>query len=313
MPDRMDRIAGVISATKKLIRREQTDLLLQIGSISAIKRIVLTFQVAGIDPIIIITGHESDVIERELSDYGVIFLHKDNYEQCQLFQLAKLGMEYLQGKCDKLMFTPVDIPLFSPDTLRKMIACEEAAVSPSYQQRIGHPTLIKAEIIPMLLGYQGEGGLPGALEEQKIARRILEVEDAGIIEDTDQLEYKSELIRKHNNDIFHPFLRLSLEQDKLFFDAKTKLLLTLIQETNSVKSACKSMALSYSKAWHMLNTLEKAVQYKVITRQQGGSHGGKTELTAKGARLLQDYELLEKRVKEYARDEFHKIFLESDT
>ena len=77
-----------------------------------------------------------------------------------------------------------------------------------------------------------------------------------------------------------------------------------------MKSACKFMALSYSKAWHMLNTLEEAVQYKVITRQQGGSRGGKTELTIEGARLLQNYELLEKRVKEFTRDEFHKIFKE---
>jgi molybdate transport repressor ModE-like protein len=312
MPERSYKIAGVISAAKKLLRSKQTDSLLQIGSISAIKRIVLTFQVAGIDPIVVITGYNSDIIERELSDYGVIFLHKDNYEQCQLFQLAKLGMEYLKGKCDRVMFTPVDIPLFSPDTLRKMIACEEKAVSPSYQQRIGHPTLISAEIIPMLLDYQGEGGMPGALLENRIQRRILEVEDAGITTDTDQLEYKSDLIRKHNSDIFHPFLRLSLEQENLFFDAKTKLLLTLIQETNSVKSACKFMALSYSKAWHMLNTLEEAVQYKVITRQQGGSRGGKTELTTEGACLLQHYELLEKRVKEFIREEFQKIFKDNN-
>jgi molybdate transport repressor ModE-like protein len=312
MPENSKRVAGVISAAKKLTRSEQTQSLLQIGSISAIKRIVLTFQVAGIEPIIIITGHDSDVIERELCDYGVIFLHKVNYEQCQLFQLAKLGMEYLQGKCDRVMFTPVDIPLFSPDTLRKMMACEEKAVSPSYQHRIGHPTLIAADIIPILLEYQGEGGMPGALVENRITRRILEVEDAGIIEDTDQLEFKSDIIRKHNSDIFHPFLRLSLEQDNLFFDAKTKLLLTLIQETNSVKSACKSMALSYSKAWHMLNTLEEAVQYKVITRQQGGSRGGKTELTLEGALLLQNYELLEKRVKEFTIEEFHNIFIKEN-
>jgi molybdate transport repressor ModE-like protein len=310
MSEHSFKIAGIISAAKKLTRNEQTHSLLQIGSISAIKRIVLTFQVAGIDPIVIITGYDSDVIERELCDYGVIFLHKDNYEQCQLFQLAKLGMEYLQGKCDRVMFTPIDIPLFSPDTLRKMMECEEKAVSPSYQQRIGHPTLISAEIIPMLLNYQGEGGMPGALLENKIARRILEVEDAGITTDTDQLEYKSDLIRKHNSDIFHPFLRLSLEQENLFFDAKTKLLLTLIQETNSVKRACKSMALSYSKAWHMLNALEEAVQYKVITRQQGGNRGGKTGLTIEGVRLLQNYELLEQRVKEFTREEFRKIFKE---
>jgi molybdate transport repressor ModE-like protein len=310
MPERSGKTAGVISAAKKITRKKQTDSLLQIGSISAIKRIVLTFQVAGIDPIVIITGYDSDIIERELCDYGVIFLYKENYEQYQLFHLAKLGLTYLQGKCDKVMFTPVDIPLFSPDTLRKMMECEEKAVSPSYQNRIGHPTLIASQIIPLILAYQGEGGMPGALEELGISRRIIEVEDEGIIEDTELLEYKSELVRKHNSDILHPYLKLSLEKESLFFDAKMKLLLTLIQETNSVKSACKSMALSYSKAWNMLKVLEEAVQYRVITRQQGGSRGGKAELTPEGEHLLRKYELLENRVKEYTRDEFRRIFLE---
>ncbi|MBP1756178.1 MAG: putative MobA-like protein, partial [Firmicutes bacterium] len=171
MSERTVRTAGVISAANKITRKEQNNSLLQTGSISAIRRIVLTFQVAGIEPIVIITGFQSDIIERELCDYGVIFLHQENYEQCQLFHLAKLGLSYLQGKCDKVMFTPVDIPLFSPETLRKMMECEDKAVSPSYQNRVGHPTLIASELIPSLLDYQGTGGMPGALAELGIARR----------------------------------------------------------------------------------------------------------------------------------------------
>ncbi|MGF7144340.1 molybdate transport repressor ModE-like protein [Anaerotaenia torta] len=312
MLDNADRTAGIISAAKKIIRKEQTSSLLQIGSISAIKRIVLTFQVAGIDPVVIITGFDSEEIERELCDYGVIFLHKEHYEQSQLFHLAKIGLEYLRDKCDKVMFTPVDIPLFSPDTLKKMMACSAKAVSPVYQHRIGHPTLVSSDIIPLLLDYEGEGGMPGALAEAGVRRQFLEVEDAGIIEDFDPLEHKSELIRKHNTDIFHPYVRLSLEKESLFFDAKTKLLLTLIHETSSVKSACKAMALSYSKAWHMLNALEEAVQYKVITRQQGGNRGGKTCLTREGGKLLRDFELFEQRVKNFTQEEFARIFLTRD-
>ncbi len=310
MLDNTGRTAGIISAAKKITRKEQTSSLLQIGSISAIKRIVLTFQVAGIDPIVIIAGFDSEEIERELCDYGVIFLHKDHYEQSQLFHLAKIGLKYLEDKCDKVMFTPVDIPLFGPDTLKKMMSCGGKAVSPVYQHRIGHPTLVSSDLIPLLLAYEGEGGMPGALKELGVSRQFIEVEDAGIIEDIEPLEHKSELIRKHNTDIFHPYVRLSLEKESLFFDAKTKLLLILIQERNSVKSACKAMALSYSKAWNMLNTLEEAVQYKVITRQQGGSRGGRTCLTEEGEKLLRNFELFEDRVKSFTKAEFARIFLE---
>lgn len=308
--DSTKRTAGVIVAAKKKIRKDQAHSLLKIGSISAIKRIVLTFQVAGIEPIVIITGYDADVIERELSNYGVIFLHKEDYEKSQLFHLAKLGFEYLQNKCDQIMFTPVDIPLFSPETLQKMIKINDGATCPSYGNRGGHPLLIEERLLPKILEYDGDEGMPGAIKAMGIQRKWVEVEDEGIVNDIDTLEQKSSLIHKHNQNIFHPYIQISLEKESLFFDRKTKLLLTLIQEKNSVKGACKYMALSYSKAWKILNTLEEALQYPVITRKQGGSHGGRTLLTPEGKRLLENYELYEKRIRSFAEEEFKRIFIE---
>jgi molybdate transport repressor ModE-like protein len=304
------RTAGVIAAGKKKIRNQQAHSLLQIGSISAIKRIVLTFQVAGIEPIVIITGYDADYIERELWDYGAIFLHKENYEQSQLFHLAQMGLEFVQDKCDKVMFTPVDIPLFSPDTLKKMMDCPDEVVSPSYQDKGGHPILIASRLIPDILAYDGDMGMRGALKKLGIQKKRIKVDDEGILKDIDSLEHTSELIKRHTKNIFHPYLKVSLETENLFFDARTKLLLTLIQETNSVKGACKCMGLSYSKAWKMLNSLEKALQFQVLTRQQGGSHGGKTYLTPEGEELLKDYELFEKKLKLYAVKEFKNIFID---
>ena len=64
---------GVIAAVRKIFESDKSEPLLKVGSISVIKRIVLTFQRAGVYPIVVVTGYESYEIERDLASFGVIF------------------------------------------------------------------------------------------------------------------------------------------------------------------------------------------------------------------------------------------------
>jgi molybdate transport system regulatory protein len=80
-----------------------------------------------------------------------------------------------------------------------------------------------------------------------------------------------------------------LVREKLFFGPGTFQLLQLIDETGSVQLACRRMGLSYSKAWKMLETLDEQLAFKVVERQQGGSHGGRSRITSKGKILLNRY------------------------
>jgi len=299
------RTAGIIVAAS---HKGKLRPLLQMGSISVIKRIVLTYQHAGVSPIVVITGHQAGDIEHELADYNIIFLHNPDYEETDMFSSAKIGLEFLQDKCEQIIFTPVHIPMFSPDTIRRLMASGEALISPSYRKKAGHPLLLSADFIPQILEYQGNQGLRGAIDTLGIKRKYMEVEDACVLHNMDELEQMDELIKQHNEYILHPFLKISIEKEKLFFNSRTKFLLILIQETGSVKSACKHMALSYSNAWNMLNELEKELGYAVIKRRRGGKYGGKTDLTAEGIDFLEKYQEFEVGVRQYAREAFARIF-----
>ena len=92
--------------------------MLNIGSISIAQRIVANFHQAGVDKIVMITGYNATLLERHLSGLGIIFLRNENYEHTQMFDSAKIGLEYLQDKCDRILFTPVDIPLFTSATVK---------------------------------------------------------------------------------------------------------------------------------------------------------------------------------------------------
>ena len=78
------------------------DPLYKIGSITVIKREVLTFQIAGLSPIVIVVGYRAGEIEHQLSDYGVIFIRNQNYENTDKFDSVKyidciLGGPFQQG------------------------------------------------------------------------------------------------------------------------------------------------------------------------------------------------------------------------
>ncbi|MDR3600724.1 MAG: NTP transferase domain-containing protein [Desulfosporosinus sp.] len=299
---------GIIVAAGKISDRDQRQPLWKIGSITAVKRIVLTFQQVGISPIVVITGCETGEIGHDLADYGVIFLQNKQYENSQMFDSAKIGLRFLQNKCDQVLFNPVNIPLFTPETIRKMMECRVKVVSPSYQGKAGHPLLLASELIPKILEYEGNLGMQGAIRSLGIERQWMDIDDEGVLQDTDDIERLDLLLKKHNQLILHPFVRISIEKELLFFNSRTKLLLLLIQETNSVRSACRHIALSYSKAWNMLNGLEQELGYAVVERKHGGSRGGKTYLTKEGLEFLEKYQQFELNVRQYAKDEFDRLF-----
>jgi len=302
------KTGGIIVAAGKAPKRTKSDPLLKIGSITVIKRIVLTLQRAGISPIVVITGYSAEDIEYHLSDYGVIFLRNEDYENSEMFDSAKIGFEFLEDKCDQIIFTPVNVPMFTPNTLIKMITSGAPLLAPSYKGKVGHPLLISTELLPSILTYKGPDGLRGAVKNLETPRKLMEVEDEGIIHDTDDMDRLDSLLKEHNEHILHPFLRISIEKESMFFNSRTKLLLMLLKETHSVRNACKHIALSTSKAWSMLNKLEEELGYAVVERIHGGSKGGNTYLTKEGLEFLDKYLEFEQNVRKYAEEEFKRLF-----
>lgn len=300
----ISRTGGVIAAASKKIANP----LLQIGSIPIIKRIVLTYQQAGIFPIVIVTGTEEQEVRSQLARYDVIFLHNEDFECPQLFDSVKIGLSYLQGKCERIVFSPVNVPMFSPETLKQLMDKKGEIVTPMHQKTGGHPVVLSSGVLPGILGYCGENGLRGAIESMEDRRVWVEVNDAGIlssIHDDDQLRARLE---EHNRALLHPFVNISLAKEADFFNSRIKLLLFLIMDTNSVNRACEQMALSLGKAWEMINNLEKELGYAIVVRRHGGSHGGRTMLTEQGLAFLEAYQQFEDNIFQYTQNEFIRLF-----
>ena len=282
--------------------------MLNIGSISIAQRIVATLQQAGVSRIVMITGYNATALERHLADNGLIFLRNEDYENTQMFDSAKIGLEYLRDKCDRILFTPVDIPLFTFTTVQTLLASDAALACPVCEGQQGHPILIASSLVDKILADSGEGGLKGAISRCGAPMCEIPVDDAGILHDADTPEDYRALLQFHNQQLIRPLVSVSLAKEKAFFDDKIAILLSQVDETKSVRTACQRMQISYSTGWNIIRTLESQFNRPLIERSQGGAGGGRSRLTEEGRQLIDAFQRYEAALRRTANELFESTF-----
>ena len=171
--------------------------LLKIGPLTAAQHIITNFQLAGVEPIVFVTGNQADLLESHLSDTGVICLRNEEYAVTQMLDSAKIGLRYLKTQCDRILLTPVDIPLFSCETVQRLMESGAPLAAPIYQGKKGHPLLLSQKLIPFLETYDGPGGLGEALKKSTCAIFPVEVDDDSILTDMDTKEDYSKMLLKY--------------------------------------------------------------------------------------------------------------------
>ncbi len=157
-----------------------------------------------------------------------VFLRNEAYETTQMFESACIGLRYLKDKCDRVLFTPVDIPLFTAATVRSLMETDAELACPCVGTETGHPTMIAASLIDRILADPGDRGLRGALERCGAEMRFVEVDDRGILHDADTPEDYKALLKYHNEQLVRPVLHVSLARETVFFDSRAAMLLQLI-------------------------------------------------------------------------------------
>ena len=282
----------------------------KVGAITVIQRMIATLQQAEVEPIIVVTGAKADILEHHIKRQGVICIRNENFADSEMLDSARLGFAYIQNCCDQILFSPADIPLFTVSTVRKLIDSGLKLAVPMCEGKSGHPVLIHHQYLPDLLNYHGTGGLRQALGCLGEPVGEVQVEDKGALYETDMQEGYGNLLKFHNAQLFRPKFTLSLARETVFLDQTSANLLKLIEKTESVRTACTLMNLSYSKGWNLLNQMEDQLGYPVLWRHPGGMNGGHSELSPEGSRLLHNYEEFVFEVNSTVQELFKKIFME---
>jgi molybdate transport repressor ModE-like protein len=303
---------GSVGATIAADSTKNAVPLLKVGNIPIIRRIILTLQQAGVFPIVIVTKPEEEEIIHQVAQLGVVFIQDEDAENSQMFTSVKRGLSYLQGKCDRVVFTPVNTPMFSAQTLLTLLKSSAQIVKPTYQGRGGHPLILDSSVIEQILAYDGPDGLRGAIKACKGQNEAIEVQDAGVLVNIHNATELQQHLEEHNASLLSPTVKISINKETEFFNSRLKLLLFLIADLHSVRQACLHMGLSYQKAWNLINNFEEETQYPIITRQRGGINGGEAYLTEKGQKLMYAFQRYEEEINTFAQQRFEVLFKESE-
>jgi len=182
------KFGALIVAAGMSTRMKEFKQLMSVGDMTMAERVINNFLEAGVTDIVMVTGFKGDELEEALAKYKITFIRNPDYETTQMFDSAKLGFEYLKDRCDKIFFTPVDIPFFKVDTVRLLKEQCGELIYPSYNLKKGHPILIASSIVPEILAFNGEGGLKGALSNCGVSPIFVNVDDFAMLMDADTQE-----------------------------------------------------------------------------------------------------------------------------
>ncbi len=97
--------------------------------------------------------------------------------------------------------------------------------------------------------------------------------------------------------------RILLGDDIALGPGKVRLLEAIV-ETGSIAAAGRSMAMSYKRAWHLVDTLNRCFASPLVETAKGGAHGGGAVVTPLGHEIIARYRLLERHARDAVADDF---------
>ena len=78
-------------------------------------------------------------------------------------------------------------------------------------------------------------------------------------------------------------------------------LLEQIAEHGSISQAARAMGMSYKAAWDAVDAMNNLADAPLVRRSTGGRHGGGTQLTEEGRRLIEVYKAAEQEYQQFLR------------
>jgi len=136
---------------------------------------------AGIDPVLVVLGHEASRVRALVADRGVVFVEHDEWARGMAGSIARGAreLERLGTDCQGLAVVLGDLPALRASHVRLVVRAFASAPAgsiclPVHAGRRGHPVLFDRSYLGELATLTGEGGARPILDRH--GDRVLEVE-----------------------------------------------------------------------------------------------------------------------------------------
>ena len=129
--------------------------LIRLQGVPLIRRQLVALSGAGIDEVVVVTGHARDAVEEQVRSFPVTLVHNAEFEQGQDGSV-RAGLAALTGPFDAVFVVPCDQPLIAADDLTELISAFKKrpgghVVVPMVDGQRGNPILIDEEARTQIL------------------------------------------------------------------------------------------------------------------------------------------------------------------
>lgn len=193
-----NKFAAVIIAAGYSSRMNGFKPLLKFGNETAVENVVITYEQAGVDQIILVLGHRAEEIKALFENKAIRCVINENFDQGMYTSIVK-GIKETNDTIDGFFIHPVDIPLVKVQTISNLMnffeKTEKGIVYPCFSEKRGHPPLIHKRYKDTILNNDEDGGLKKLLKKHDGDALNIPVADESILMDMDTPADFEELIR----------------------------------------------------------------------------------------------------------------------
>jgi molybdenum cofactor cytidylyltransferase len=151
------RIAGVLLAAGTSSRMGRNKLFLELGGDTVLRRAARTAVAAGLDPLIVVLGHEADRARAELDGIACTLVENPDYASGMNTSL-RAGIRAVPDTASAAIVLLADMPFITPEMIRQVAtrwSGEPLAVS-VYGDVVAPPILYSCALFPELAEMTGD-------------------------------------------------------------------------------------------------------------------------------------------------------------
>ena len=185
-------ITAVVLAAGLSKRMGQPKMLLPWGKKKVIQQVVETLIVSGIKKIVVVTGALHAEIREALIEDQVKVVVNPLYANGEMTTSLQAGLSHLPKTPTDVMVVLGDQPFLRRRTIEMLVDASKATgkhiVMPSFQNRRGHPWIIKAKLWKEIQNIEAPETLREFFRQHGNEIEYVLVEDNGIAQDMDTPE-----------------------------------------------------------------------------------------------------------------------------
>jgi molybdenum cofactor cytidylyltransferase len=181
-------ITAIILAAGQSTRMGEPKMLMPWGKSTVLQTVVSTFQSAGVDEVLVVTGAMREQVET-LVGRSVQTVFNAGYVEGQMLSSIQAGLTEKQREARAVLIGLGDQPQVQTRIVQRILQIYQrtgaSIVVPSFEKHRGHPWLVGREHWDEILGMRAPETMRDFLNRHASQIKYLEVDTASILADMD--------------------------------------------------------------------------------------------------------------------------------